>query len=80
MNYDVAVPNPKRKFVFRGIGVAGRFAGGPIFYIQAETHFCGHRGVSCLALNMGGQDPIHKDSDHLRLKVGHGTVTETESR
>ena len=54
MNFDVPEPNPEPKFVFQGIGVAGRFAGGPIFYIQAVTHFCGHRGVSCLALKMGG--------------------------
>ena len=57
MNFDVPVPNPERKFVFRGIGVAGRFAGGPIFYIQAVTHFYSHRGVSFLALKMGGAEP-----------------------
>ena len=57
MNFGVPVPYYERKFVFGGISVAGRLAGGLIFYIQVVTQFGGHGGVSRLALNMGGAEP-----------------------
>ena len=51
------VPNPERKIVFGGMGVAGRFAGGPIFNIHAVTHFYGHHARGGRPLGFGRQLP-----------------------
>ena len=57
MNFDVPVRSPEQKFMFGGIGVAGRLAGGLNFFIPAVTLFGGDNDVSRLALKNGWAEP-----------------------
>ena len=71
INFDVPVPNPKRKFNFGGIGVASRFPGGLIFYIRAVAHLCGRGGVTRNALHLGVAEPYVRQ---LRSSLAPGST------